>query len=355
MANINERKQKNGETVYRVRVRVKGHPLETATFERKTDARRWASSTEAAIREGRHFKTTEAKRHTLGEMVDRYLRDVLPHKGESMQRDQWSQLTWWKEKIGSCLLADVSPSLIGEYRDLLLKEVGPRGKKRSPASTNRYMAALSHTFSIAVKEWGWIDDSPMRKVTKPKEPRGRVRFLDDDERERLLAVCKESKDSFLYPVVILALSTGARKSEILNLTWGDIDLNRKVAILHKTKNDERRTLPLAGQALAEIKKLSALRRIDTNLLFPDSSGKKPVEIRLAWGRVMNEAGIKDFRFHDLRHSAASYLAMSGASLAEIAEVLGHKTLQMVKRYSHLSDQHTASVVAKMNKKYFGSG
>lgn len=351
MANIDERKQKNGKTVYRVRVRIKGQSLQTATFERKTDAKRWASSTEAAIREGRHFKATEAKRHTLCEMIDRYIRDVLPHKGESMQRDQWSQLTWWKDKIGSCLLSDVTPSLIAEYRDLLLKEVGLRGKKRSPASTNRYMAALSHAFSIAVKEWGWVDDSPMRKVTKPKEPRGRVRFLGDDERETLLAACKKDKDSFLYPIVILALSTGARKSEILGLTWGDIDLNRKVAILHKTKNDERRALPLAGHALDEIKKLASIRRIDTNLLFPDVNGKKPVLIRPAWERVLKECGITDFRFHDLRHSAASYLAMSGASLAEIAEVLGHKTLQMVKRYSHLSEQHTAGVVARMNKKF----
>ncbi len=98
-----------------------------------------------------------------------------------------------------------------------------------------------------------------------------------------------------------------------------------------------------------------MRRIDTRLLFPDESGKKPILIRAPWKKVLREAGIEDFKFHDLRHSAASYLAMSGASLAEIAEVLGHKTLQMVKRYSHLSEQHTAGVVSKMNKKIFGAG
>lgn len=353
MANFEERKSKDGKTVYRVRVRLKGHPMQTATFERKTDARRWASSTEAAIREGRHFKTTEAKRHTLEEMVDRYISDVLPHKSEVMQRDQYRHLIWWKAQIGNNLLADITPTLIAECRDRLLKEPGKRKKKRSPATVVRYFAALSHVYSIAVKEWGWVDDSPMQKVTKPKEPRGRVRFLDDDERERLLLACKNSNDPFLYPIVILALSTGARKSEILTLTWGDIDLNRLVAILHKTKNDERRALPLAGNALSEIKKLSTVRRIDTNLLFPDASGKKHIEIRPAWEKIINDTGIKDFKFHDLRHSAASYLAMSGASLAEIAEVLGHKTLQMVKRYSHLSDQHTASVVSRMNKKYLG--
>ena len=103
-----------------------------------------------------------------------------------------------------------------------------------------------------------------------------------------------------------------------------------------------------------MEKLAEIRRIDTNLLFPDETGKKPVEIRPAWERVLKESKIEDFKFHDLRHSAASYLAMSGASLAEIAEVLGHKTLQMVKRYSHLSEQHTAGVVEKMNKKFLGS-
>jgi integrase len=112
-------------------------------------------------------------------------------------------------------------------------------------------------------------------------------------------------------------------------------------------------LPLAGEALECVKGLAGMRRIDTRLLFPDGSGKKPIIIRAPWHKALKQAGIEDFRFHDLRHSAASYLAMSGASLAEIAEVLGHKTLEMVKRYSHLSEQHTAGVVEKMNKKFLG--
>ena len=353
MASFEERNLKNGKKVYRVRVRLKGQPTERATFDRLTDARKWAGSIESSIREGRHFKTAEAKKHTLGEIVDRYLRDVLPAKSDSMQRDQWTQLSWWKDKIGNHLLSDVSPPLIAEHRDLLLREIGMRGKKRSPASVARHMAALSHAYTIAIKEWGWTDDNPLRKVQKPKEPRGRVRFLSDEEREKLLESCKNSEEPALYAIVVLALSTGARKAEILNLTWADVDLKRKVSVLHQTKNDERRALPLAGLALVCVQDLAEFRRIDTRLLFPDKSGKKPILIRAPWQKALKEAGIEDFRFHDLRHSAASYLAMSGASLAEIAEVLGHKTLQMVKRYSHLSEQHTAGVVEKMNKKFLG--
>lgn len=352
MANI-EKRTTEGATSYRVKVRLKGHPVQSATFERLTDAKKWAQSTEAAIRENRHFKTTEAKRHTLAELIDRYIRDVLPTKKRA--RDQAQQLTRWKAEIGSYALSDVTPSLLAECRDKLGNEITVRHTRRSPASVVRYMAALSHAFTIAVKEWGWLEDSPMRKVTKPKESRGRVRFLSDDERPPLLKACKESSNPYLYPAVVLALSTGMRYSEIMGLTWDNVDLHRGRAILHETKNGERRAVALTGHALELLKELSKVRRIDSNLLFPAKENrlKKPMDLRAPWKAAVKKAELDDFRFHDLRHSAASYLAMNGATLAEIAEVLGHKTLQMVKRYAHLSEGHTARVVESMNQKIFG--
>ena len=355
MANI-EKRISGGATSYRVKVRLKGFPPQSATFERLTDAKKWAQHTESAIREGRHFKTTEAKRHTLAELVDRYCREVLPSKKSKI--DQAQQLGWWKTEIGRFTLADVSPSLLAEYRDKLGREITVRKKPRSPASVVRYMAALSHAFTVAVKEWGWLEDSPMRKVTKPRESRGRVRFLSDDERALLLKACKESSNPYLYPVVVLALSTGMRQGEIMGLTWEVVDLNRGRAILHETKNGERRAVAITGHALDLLNALAKVRRIDSNLVFPAKETRtqkpqKPIDLRTPWETAMKEARLDDFRFHDLRHSAASYLAMNGASLAEIAEVLGHKTLQMVKRYAHLSEGHTARVVASMNQKIFG--
>ncbi|MBX9895587.1 MAG: site-specific integrase [Nitrosomonas sp.] len=356
MANIEKRISSDGITSYRVKIRLKGFPSQSATFERLTDAKKWAQHTESAIREGRHFKTTEAKRHTLAEMIDRYCRDVLPSKKSA--KDQAQQLAWWKSEIGSYSLADVTPSLIGECRDKLGREITVRNKLRSPASVVRYMAALSHALTIAVKEWGWLEDSPMRKVTKPKESRGRVRFLSDDERMRLLQACKESSNPYLYTVVVLALSTGMRQGEIMGLTWDAVDLNQGRAILHETKNGERRAVAITGHALELLKALSKVRRIDSNLLFPAKENapqkpQKPMDLRTPWETAVKKAELQDFKFHDLRHSAASYLAMNGASLAEIAEVLGHKTLQMVKRYAHLSEGHTARVVQSMNDKIFG--
>jgi len=125
--------------------------------------------------------------------------------------------------------------------------------------------------------------------------------------------------------------------------------------LHDTKNGERRVVPVVGKALELLKDHAKVKRSDTSLLFPSKvDSQKPMDLRAPWKAALTKAGIEDFRFHDLRHSAASYLAMNGASLAEIAEVLGHKTLQMVKRYAHLSEAHTAGVVERMNKSIFGS-
>jgi len=352
MATIETRAALDGKKKFRVKVRLHGYPVQTATFDRLTDARKWIQLTESSIIEGRHFKTSEAKRHTLAQLVDRYIKDILPKKIKSAPFQQ-KQLLWWKSEIGSYTLSDVTPALLAECRDTLLRGQTHYKRNRSPSTVNRYMAALSHSFTIAMKEWGWVDDNPFRKVSKNKEARGRVRFLSDDERVRLLQVCKESKSPYLYTIVVLALSTGARKMELLTLKWTQVDFQRQVLLLEETKNGERRVLPMVGHAFELMKKLFDNHLRESPLVFPGQKPQNPIEIKRAWESALKLAEIHNFRFHDLRHSAASYLAMNGASLAEIAEVLGHKTLQMVKRYAHLSEAHTTRIVASMNAKIFG--
>lgn len=156
----------------------------------------------------------------------------------------------------------------------------------------------------------------------------------------------------LYPVVVLALATGMRRGEVMNLRWPQVDLKRGRVLLRDTKNGTSRTLPLASVALEVVAALGRVRRLDTDLLFHGHDVTKPFALDNHWRAAVHKAGLQDFRFHDLRHSAASYLAMNGASTIEIAAVLGHKTLAMVKRYSHLSNSHTESVVAAMNQKIF---
>ncbi|UHD17378.1 tyrosine-type recombinase/integrase [Thiocapsa bogorovii] len=367
MASITEHSTSTGAKRYRVEIRLKGYPAQCQTFERKTDARRWASQTEAAIREGRHFKTAEAKKHTLADLIDRYTRDVLPRpprkskrpRGERSKQIIKAQLEWWKAELGAYTLADVTPAKIVEARDKLARSTKRDGTTFSPSTVVRYMAPLSHAFGIAVREWGWLDDSPMRKVDRPSEPDGRVRFLSGEERTALLNACTESKNPWLYIVVLLALSTGMRKGELTNLRWPDLDLPNRRITLRETKNGEIRVVPLAGPALEALKAHAKVRRLDTDLVFPAPAkppkAVKPMDFRAAWEAALKRAEITDFHFHDLRHTTASYLAMNGASLAEIAEVLGHKTLAMVKRYAHLSEAHTAGVVERMNRAIFGEG
>lgn len=353
MASIEKRCSQSGATTYRVKVRLRGFPAQTATFNRLTDAKRWAQQTESAIREGRHFKINESKRHTLEEAIERYINQVIPTKPKS-SRNQVGQLKWWQEKIGAYTLADISPALIAENRDKLAKITSQRKRYLSPATINRYLAVLSHLFTIATKEWGWAEENPVLKITKPKESRGRIRFLSEDERARLLTECKESESPYLYLALVLALSTGGRRMEILGLKWKDIDLNRGIITLHETKNGERRILALTNLALNLMKEHSKIRHVNCDLVFPSHNLKNPIDLRTPFETALKRAKITDFRWHDLRHSCASYLAMNGASLAEIAEVLGHKTLQMVKRYTHLSEAHTSKVVARMNEQIFGN-
>ncbi len=354
MAYIQERKTEDGKTHFRVQIRLRGFPTTTATFERKTDAKLWAQQTESAMREGRHFKTIEAKKHTLADLIDRYIENVIPTKPKNA-KTTIAQLQWWKDQLGYCLLSDLTPALIAEQRDKLLKGITVKGTIRSPSTVVRYLAALSHALTIGMKEWGWLDDSPMRKVRKPTEPRGRVRFLDDQERISLLNACKDSTNPYLHPAFVLAISTGMRQGELMNLRWEDIDLFSGRIILNHTKNGDRRLVPVRGLALQLLLELKNKQKKDIGLLFPSHENpQKPMDLRFPWEQALKMAHIRGYKWHDNRHSCASYLLMNGASLAEIAGILGHKTLAMVKRYAHMSEEHTSKIVEKMNLKLFGA-
>jgi integrase len=286
-------------------------------------------------------------RHALGHLVNRYRTMALPTVSSGTAHWREVHLAWWETRLGHLPLGEVTPARLVEARDYLALTRGPR-------TTRGYLATLEHAFKLAVEEWLWLDASPMARVRKPKEPRGRVRYLDDDERHRLLEACRASSNRMLHTIVVLALATGCRKMELLSLTWAQIDLGRAMMTLLDTKNGEPRSIPLTGSALDVMQAHAKVRRLDTTLVFPRADDRRPVDIRHAWYEALRQAGIDDFRFHDLmafdRH--ASYLAMNGASMIEIADMLGHKSLSMVRRYSHLSEAHTRGVLERMTSTVF---
>ncbi len=357
MATIRTRKANDGKDTYQAIVRKKGFRTVSKTFQSQTQAKRWAKKTEVEMDEGRYFRNAEAKRHTVGEVIDRYVEERLPHFKD--QAKPKVHLRYWNERIGHLVLADLKASTIVAERDRLLRDDNHPGarlnRKFGPATANRYTTSLQRVLAVCARDWEYLERSPMLGFRKLKESRGRVRFLSDEERERLLSACERSSNPDLLLGVLLSLSTGARKSEIQNLRWPQIDLANHKIVLEDTKNDERRILPIFGRAYdILVERSMTQRRLDTDLLFPGRNNPTvSQDLTRPWQRAIKEAEIENFRWHDLRHSAASYLAMSGATPTDIAHILGHKTLQMVKRYAHLSESHTAKLVQNMNRKYIG--
>lgn len=352
MATISKIAGKRG-TTYKVRIRKPNNPTVTKSFSSKNLAQKWARKTELEIEEGTYFDKVEAASHTVSDLVDRYLMEELQKLSESDWPSRKRQLNWWKDEIGRLTLNKVTPSLIVERRNKLKQETTYRHKPRSGSTVNRYLAAFSAALGIAASEWQWITANPFSRVRREKENGGRVRFLSPEERTALLEACKESRNKNLYLITVLALSTGMRQAEILSLTWEQVDQDRGVITLYNTKNGEIRVFPLVSLANTEFQKHGKVRNLKNPYVFVGRHLTYAQFPRGAWEAAIQRAKMTDFHFHDCRHSAASELAMNGASLHEIAAVLGHKTLAMVQRYAHLSEQHTMSVVERMNNAVFG--
>lgn len=351
MAVIEKRKNSDGATSYRVKIRLRGHAPVSATFDRLTDAKAWSQKTEQDIRTNRYFGAS--KRHTLNELLDRYEKDVLPTL--KSKRAVKLRLAFWRANIGSALLSDLNASTLKVLRDKLKETPKARGGgTRTGADVNRTMAALSSALSYAVKELEWLDKNPLIRIAKFKEASGRVRYLTEDELPKLLQACRESKNKDLLLAVLLALSTGGRQAEIMGLHWKQIDLKAQTALLPDTKNGTNRALPVVGEALALLKERAKVRNIKDDRLFPAGPRAKDKEavmdLRAPWMKALATANISDFHWHDLRHTCASYMAMSGVSQLEMAKLLGHKTLAMTMRYSHLSPQRTIELADGLAKR-----
>ncbi len=253
-------------------VRRKGRPLVSQTFPNKTLAKEWAKKVEGEIASTRFLRRIEEEKHTLSEAIDRFIAENLSELSEQEQKSRRTHLNWWRDRLGSLSLAAVTPAAITEARAALLDRV-------SGATSNRYLAALSAVLTLAEKEWEWLSRNPVSKVRRRAESRGRVRFLSDDERKRLLKACEASHDRRLHPLVLFALTTGARQGELLGLRWEDVDLENARARLQKTKNKDRRSISFPGSA-GEVLREMAKAPHDSGYLFANGDGlptfsKKP--------------------------------------------------------------------------------
>jgi len=326
VANIRKRGKK-----YQARVRIKGENI-SRNFTSKRDAQEWSREMESNIDRGR----TTASKETISSVIDRYLSEKEHPKNKA------TMLEWYRQHMGNKKLADVRKADFVKARDEVKKLTNKRyGTPFSVATVNRYSMAMASVLTVAVEEWFLLETNPAR-IKQIREDNKRDRVLTDAEQERLITALEECEEIAILPMALIAMGSGARAGELTNLRWNDVDLNQGIAILRDTKNGDSRAIPIRGYALDMLKAYrtswSAVP-LGSAFVFKNLSGRAPFFYYRAWDEARTKAGIPDFKFHDLRHTAASLLAMSGRSLGEVGALLGHRSVQTTKRYSHYASQH----------------
>jgi len=330
---------KNG--IYWLDYRFNGRRLRKKIGPSKKLAETVMQKIRVQIAEGKYLDVKkEEKKISFNDFAQIY-EDSYGKKKRSWNSTDKLYLVRLKAFFGSKNLDEITPLFVQKYRIARREQKTRRHTVASAAYINRELACLKCMFSRAV-EWGHAKDNPVKKVKFEKENNSRVRFLEKDELKKLLDHCHPS----LKAIVLVAVNTGMRKEEIRTLKWRDVDFKRGFVTLLKTKNGETRNVPL-NQTTVEIL-MSIPKHARSPYIFCNSEGNL-YNFRTSFMTALKNAEIKDFRFHDLRHTAASYLAMGGVDLNTIRDILGHKSLDMVLRYAHLSRSHQASAVGILDK------
>lgn len=316
--------EKRGDS-WRAQIRRKGHPTLSATFDSKADAQRWAAEVEGDMSRARFVDVREAEQTTIAQALKRYRREISDHKKGARQEGVRID-RWLDHPLANKSLATLKSSDLAEYRDA-------RAKAGAATATIRLdLAIISHLYTIAAKEWG-IEGlaNPCKSLRMPKGSKERTRRPTTEELSRVYAAAAHIQAEL--PVIIeLAADTAMRRTELVTLRRAQV--KGRVAYLEDTKNGERRAVPLSSRALELLKSLPV--RMDGRYF-----SLSPQSVSNYFPRACAAAGVIGLRYHDLRHEATSRLFERGFTMMEVASITGHKTLSMLKRYTHLSPHDLA--------------
>jgi integrase len=319
-------RNRNGK--WQARVQIKGHAVRSKTFINKVDAERWAKQIEVEMQKGSYTNLVLAERTTFAEIIERYIVEVLPTmRGGKADYIRLKALA--RRPIAKLSMTALTPQKIAQHRDERLKEI-------APATAIRELSYFSSIITYARKEWGININNPVALVARPKNPQGRSRILDEVETDALFEALRPigRRSIWMLPLVQLALETAMRRSELLGLCWQYVDVKRRTIQLPLTKNGTSRTVPLSTHA---VQILTEIPRSIDGRVFPVTHEV----VSQAFNRARKQAGVKDVRFHDLRHMAITRLAEKLPNLIELSAVSGHKSLAMLKRYYHPSAEQLA--------------
>lgn len=317
---------KTPDGTYRVKIRRKGYPAVSKNFEKKTHAQRWATQVEAEMAKGIFVSTDEAETTTMAELFDLYAREVVPTK--KSHADIKYRVKRLKNSLGHLTVAALTSMAIKKFRDDRLLQV------KDP-TVRKELGVLRSVITYAQKELEihLPMGNPMRMVTMPSKGNERDRRLLPGEEQRLLSAA-DQYGGYIPHLIRLALETGMRRGEMVELCWENVDFTRRTATLENTKNGDRRIVPLSTAAHGVLR---SMPRHITGRVFPIRGNS----VTQAFSRVRRNAKIQNLRFHDLRHEATSRLFELGLSIMEVSAITGHKDLAMLKRYTHLRAEDLA--------------
>jgi integrase len=324
MASIRSRSNK-----WQARIIRNGHPTIAKTFLTRQDAEKWARSLEIEIDRGTYINKSYAEKTQFKEILQKYLNDVAPQmRSADSQAIRVRKLM--KHPIAEVNMAQLSPKHIADYRD-------ERLKVNKPNTVIRELAILSSIINHARREWALNISNPVTMIKKPSSTQGRDRILNDEEFGRLF-IELEKISPWYKPLVEFALETAMRRGELMSLVWANVNFEKSVAFLPITKNGDSRYVPLSSKAIRIIKSLP--RSIDGRV-FPLNKGT----VSILFLRAVRRAKVEDFHFHDLRHTAITRLASIFSNPMEIAAISGHKSLSMLKRYTHFKAEDLVKKLA----------
>lgn len=349
MARILKRKNKKGWS-YTTTIRIKGYPSISRTFGTKGEAAAWAAKTEERIKLNKYNDPRQAMNISLGQALEKYLNTISQKKAINTHMREKVAAKRLMEQIGAKIpLGSISPATAATYRDARLEVV-------SAYPVRQELALLSHLFTKAKKEWGIPVENPVAEIERPAPPKGRTRFLTNKESNNLLEASRKSRNKRFYYYILTLLHTAMRASEAAGLRWKQVNLDNRVIYLPDTKNKDDRWVPVTQELAKELEKLKELTKgKDEHLVFlkegqlkTDRAKARPgLKFREAFNYAKRRAGLPDIHMHDLRHTAASHLVMAGVDIRTLADILGHRTLQMVQRYTHLLHDHKLAAIDKI--------
>lgn len=337
-------------------VRIKGYEPEYKTFDTKTEAKVWATDIENKMKQGTYKKNDvenlagQQTIKTVGDLIKYFEENEAPNRYSYYEKYK-VMYEWWTDKIGNIDCSDLTPAILSDCKRKLIKEdaIKPlKGRKtRGDSTINKYLMALSAILTFGKKEYHLWKMNPMHDVDKRKLPDLRIRFASKDEIEKIKKGTRASSYR-LYVFVLIAMTTGGRYNEVRHIKVENIDFKDYRIHYLNTKNNTNRGVPINKKLAIKIKALMRISNIQSGYIFLNDKKTKLAYLKGEFEKVIKDLGIEDFRFHDLRHTAASYLLMAGATIIELMEIFGWKSQAMVRRYAHLSKTHTSNLMNKVS-------